>query len=206
MDTVEAHDQVPLKAAEDPDKLGTVPTAPEWEIFGRSRGVVLPQCDLWRAIRQRAVLRGDHPTCDPLLRGWYGDLRKFRSFGADSQPIAGLYAAGEVAGGVHGNKLTEIIFGRVAGQMCAGYKSDDKVRSTSGRIVGLSGKVEASKLAGGSYEEKMKSNLPAKKRKEGVHRVHRWRGREAHEGRRCLCRFAWPRAKCVEFPVPASRW
>ena len=55
-------------------------------------------------------------TCDPLLRGWFGDLRKFCSLA-----IAGLHAAGEVAGGVHGNSrpgahslLDCVVFGRVS--------------------------------------------------------------------------------------------
>ena len=67
----------------------------------------------------------------------FGDLRKLSSLAADYQPIAGLHAAGEVAGGVHGNSrpgahsvLDCAVFGRVAGQACARYMSDDKVKAT----------------------------------------------------------------------------
>merc|ERR1719199_1816133 len=48
--------------------------------------------------------------------------------GATGKPIKGLYAAGEIAGGVHGNNrlggnslLDCVVFGRVAGKHCAEY-------------------------------------------------------------------------------------
>jgi len=57
---------------------------------------------------------------------------------ADGQAIPGLYAAGEVAGGVHGNNrlggnslLDCVVFGRVAGKACAKYMLGDDVRDTS---------------------------------------------------------------------------
>ena len=97
--------------------------------------------------------------------------------GPDSQAIRGLYAAGEVAGGVHGNNrlggnslLNCVVFGRVAGVACAKYMLGDKVKATSLAELsggGLSGNVEASKLAGGSYEDTMNSSseAPVKKQK-----------------------------------------
>merc|ERR1712179_548397 len=82
-----------------------------------------------------------------------------------SGPIAGLYAAGEVAGGVHGNNrlggnslLDCVVFGRVAGQACAKYMLGDDMKETSLMELsggGLSGSVEGSKLSGGSYEDGM---------------------------------------------------
>jgi len=81
------------------------------------------------------------------------------------ESIPGLYAAGEVAGGVHGNNrlggnslLDCVVFGRVAGQACAKYMLGDNVKETSLAELsggGLSGAVEASKLSGGSYEDGM---------------------------------------------------
>merc|ERR1711937_722008 len=81
--------------------------------------------------------------------------------------IPGLYAAGEIAGGVHGNNrlggnslLDCVVFGRVAGKAAAKYmlgadmKDVDLCEVTGG---GLTGSVEGSKLAGGSYEDKMNS-------------------------------------------------
>ena len=54
------------------------------------------------------------------------------------QAIPGLYAAGEVAGGVHGNNrlggnslLDCVVFGRVAGKDCAKYMLGDKMKSSS---------------------------------------------------------------------------
>merc|ERR1712012_1473005 len=79
--------------------------------------------------------------------------------------IPGLYAAGEVAGGVHGNNrlggnslLDCVVFGRVAGKAAAKYILGDDVKPTSLNDLsggGLSGKVESSKLSGGSYEDGM---------------------------------------------------
>merc|ERR1711902_202551 len=53
------------------------------------------------------------------------------------KPIAGLYAAGEVAGGVHGNNrlggnslLDCVVFGRVAGKHCARYLLGGKIQET----------------------------------------------------------------------------
>ena len=53
-----------------------------------------------------------------------------------AKPIPGLYAAGEVAGGVHGNNrlggnslLDCVVFGRVAGRHCAKYMLGDKFKN-----------------------------------------------------------------------------
>merc|ERR1719238_1199904 len=79
--------------------------------------------------------------------------------------IPGLYAAGEVAGGVHGNNrlggnslLDCVVFGRVAGRHAAKYMLGADVKKTSLKDLsggGLTGAVESSKLAGGSYEDTM---------------------------------------------------
>merc|ERR1719203_424588 len=85
------------------------------------------------------------------------------------EAIPGLYAAGEVAGGVHGNNrlggnslLDCVVLGRVAGKACAKYMLGDDMKETdlielSGG--GLSGAVEGSKNAGGSYEDNMNKPL-----------------------------------------------
>merc|ERR1739848_208984 len=77
--------------------------------------------------------------------------------GANGKAIPGLYAAGEVAGGVHGNNrlggnslLDCVVFGRVAGKHCCEYVLGDDVKETSLLELsggGLSGAVEASKNA-----------------------------------------------------------
>merc|ERR1712151_1473673 len=100
--------------------------------------------------------------------------------GPEGKAIPGLYAAGEVAGGVHGNNrlggnslLDCVVFGRVSGVAAAKYILGDDVKPTDLNELsggGLSGAVESSKLSGGSYEDSMnKSNAaaaaPAKEKK-----------------------------------------
>ncbi|CAJ1375942.1 unnamed protein product, partial [Effrenium voratum] len=70
--------------------------------------------------------------------------------------IPGLYAAGEVAGGVHGNNrlggnslLDCVVFGRVAGKACAKYMLGDKMKSMDLKELsggGLAADAPASKL------------------------------------------------------------
>merc|ERR1719228_2297669 len=83
----------------------------------------------------------------------------------DGKVIPGLYAAGEVMGGVHGNNrlggnslLDCVVFGRVSGKACAKYMLGNDVKDTSLIELsggGLTGAVESSKLSGGSYEDNM---------------------------------------------------
>merc|ERR1719162_2646821 len=80
--------------------------------------------------------------------------------GANGKAIPGLYAAGEVAGGVHGsnrlggNSLLDcVVFGRVAAQHCAKYMLGDRVKETnlavlSGEITEYTGIVVGGGLAG----------------------------------------------------------
>ncbi|CAJ1385754.1 unnamed protein product [Effrenium voratum] len=91
--------------------------------------------------------------------------------GPNNTAIPGLYAAGEVAGGVHGNNrlggnslLDCVVFGRVAGQAAAKYMLGSDVKNVDLKDItggGLTGAVESSKLAGGSYEDKMNTAAAA---------------------------------------------
>ncbi|KAL9139005.1 succinate dehydrogenaase [Amphidinium carterae] len=84
---------------------------------------------------------------------------------AKGKAIPGLYAAGEVAGGVHGNNrlggnslLDCVVFGRVSGRAAAKYILGGDVKPTSLQDLsggGLSGEVKASKFSGGAYEDNM---------------------------------------------------
>merc|ERR1711972_54138 len=93
--------------------------------------------------------------------------------------IKGLYCAGEVAGGVHGNNrlggnslLDCVVFGRVTGLAATKYilggdvKKVDLKELTGG---GLTGEVKSSKFSGGSYEDNMNESkvagAPVKKEK-----------------------------------------
>lgn len=84
--------------------------------------------------------------------------------GANGRPIPGLYAAGEVMGGVHGNNrlggnslLDCVVYGRVAGKACANYMLGSNVKATSLSVLsggGISGGgTQKSALSGGSYED-----------------------------------------------------
>merc|ERR1712179_173777 len=82
-------------------------------------------------------------------------------YGQNGSIIPGLYAAGEVAGGVHGNNrlggnslLDCVVFGRVAAKHCCKYMLGPDMKETSLKELsggGLTGAVESSKNAGGSY-------------------------------------------------------
>merc|ERR1719453_1310563 len=91
--------------------------------------------------------------------------------GANGQAIPGLYCAGEIAGGVHGNNrlggnslLDCVVFGRVAGKHCAQYMLGSDMKPTSLIELsggGLTGDVQGSKMAGGSYEDNMNKGTAA---------------------------------------------
>merc|ERR1719183_1228769 len=101
--------------------------------------------------------------------------------GKSGAPIKGLYCAGEVAGGVHGNNrlggnslLDCVVFGRVTGVAATKYILGNDVKKVNLKELtggGLSGAVTGSKFSGGSYEDGMNENkggaagAPAKKEK-----------------------------------------
>ena len=80
-------------------------------------------------------------TIAPVIRCGMGGLEIDEDsavLGSGSEAIRGLYAAGEVAGGVHGDNRLEgnsllgcVVFGRVAGAARAKYTLGDKVKATS---------------------------------------------------------------------------
>lgn len=89
---------------------------------------------------------------------------KSEVIGANGKPIPGLYAAGEVMGGVHGNNrlggnslLDCVVYGRVSGKACAEYLLGSRVKQTALKDLsggGISGGgTEKSALSGGSYED-----------------------------------------------------
>merc|ERR1719218_352485 len=94
--------------------------------------------------------------------------------------INGLYCAGEVAGGVHGNNrlggnslLDCVVFGRVTGKAATKYILGNDMKPVDLKVLtggGLSGDVKSSKFSGGSYEDNMNegkagaAGAPAKKK------------------------------------------
>merc|ERR1711988_353718 len=86
-------------------------------------------------------------------------------------PIKGLYCAGEVAGGVHGNNRLEgnslldcVVFGRVTGVAATKYILGNDVKKVDLKELtggGLTGEVKSSKFSGGSYEDNMNESKKA---------------------------------------------
>ena len=89
---------------------------------------------------------------------------KQKVIGANGQPIKGLFCAGEVMGGVHGNNrlggnslLDCVVYGRVAGKACSDYMLGSRQKATDLKVLSgggiTGGGTEKSKLSGGSYED-----------------------------------------------------
>jgi succinate dehydrogenase/fumarate reductase flavoprotein subunit len=96
----------------------------------------------------------------PVLHYTMGGVQidaESRVIDVDNKPIPGLFAAGEVAGGVHGaNRLGGssllgcVVFGRVSGDSAAAYllqQTTAAVSKAGGRLGTISGHLEAPKAA-----------------------------------------------------------
>jgi hypothetical protein len=92
----------------------------------------------------------------PVLHYTMGGLEidpESRVIDKDGKPISGLFAAGEVAGGVHGaNRLGGssllgcVVFGRVSGDSAAAYllqTTSAIVQKAGGRLSSLAGQLES---------------------------------------------------------------
>jgi hypothetical protein len=97
----------------------------------------------------------------PVLHYTMGGLEidpESRVVGTDGKPIPGLFAAGEVAGGVHGaNRLGGssllgcVVFGRVSGDSAAAYllqRTGEVIAKAGGRLGALAGQLGSSASAG----------------------------------------------------------
>ena len=77
----------------------------------------------------------------------------------DGTAIAGLFAAGEVTGGVHGanrlggNAVTDIVvFGRISGSKAASYVADNG-GNTEAEITAEAGEAEAAPAVQGNFKD-----------------------------------------------------
>lgn len=92
--------------------------------------------------------------------------------GTDGKPVPGLFAAGEVAGGVHGaNRLGGssllgcVVFGRVAGDSAAAYllqATSVAVAKAGGRLGAIAGQVSGQSSSSSSTSS---SSAPPPQRK-----------------------------------------
>merc|ERR1711953_52338 len=194
-ETHEGHYQAAKKTEKDPDG-GPYPAYPSGKSWDEPSGKTWGGKKFYHNIISGSEVKTQEfyvAIITPVIHYCMGGLEidaEGAVLGA-SGVIKGLYAAGEVAGGVHGNNrlggnslLDCVVFGRVAGQAAAKYILGDDVKPTSLIELsggGLTGKVEGSKLSGGSYEDTMNKSAasapaaaaggktaaaPAKKKKE----------------------------------------
>merc|ERR1712048_342209 len=168
--THERHYQAALKTEKDPDG-GSWPAYPSGKSWDEASG----KTGSGKKFYHNIIPGSQVPTepfyvaiITPVIHYCMGGLEiDVNSMCMDSngKGINGLYAAGEVAGGVHGNNrlggnslLDCVVFGRVAGRHAALAMLGPDAKDTSLDELsggGLSGKVEGSALAGGSYEDNM---------------------------------------------------
>jgi len=169
-ETTEAHYQAAKKTEKDPDG-GSWPAYPSGKSWDEASGKTGSGKKFYHNIINGAAVKTEPfyvAIITPVIHYCMGGLEidvNSACIGANGKPIPGLYAAGEVAGGVHGNNrlggnslLDCVVFGRVAAKHCAKYMLGDDVKETSLKDLsggGLSGAVQGSKFSGGSYEDGM---------------------------------------------------
>jgi len=176
--THEAHYQAAQNAAKDPEG-GPWPAYPSGKSWDEPSGKTGSGKKYYHNVISGSQVASEPfyvAIITPVIHYCMGGLEidaDSRVLGAGGKAIPGLYAAGEVAGGVHGNNrlggnslLDCVVFGRVSGKHCAKYILGEKAQPTKLADLsggGLSGAVEGSKLAGGSYEDSMNKGTAAKK-------------------------------------------
>merc|ERR1711948_21219 len=142
--THDEHYQAAKKTEKDPDG-GSFPAYPSGKKFFHN---IIPGSAVKSEIFYVAIIT-------PVIHYCMGGLEidtDSAVLGQDGKAIPGLYAAGEVAGGVHGNNrlggnslLDCVVFGRVAGRHCAKYMLGADMKDTSLKELsggGLSGAVQ----------------------------------------------------------------
>merc|ERR1712012_644998 len=169
--THDAHHEAAMKTEKDPDG-GSWPAYPSGKSWDEASGKTGSGKKFYHNIIPGSAVATEEfyvAIITPIIHYCMGGLEIDTDSAVLSTStgvaIPGLYAAGEVAGGVHGNNrlggnslLDCVVFGRVAGKAAAKYILGDDMKPTSLSDLsggGLSGKVESSKLSGGSYEDGM---------------------------------------------------
>merc|ERR1712127_758595 len=169
-ETHEAHYQAAKKTEKDPNG-GSWPAYPSGKSWDEASGKTGSGKKFYHNIITGSAVAKEEfyvAIITPVIHYCMGGLEidvNSAVYGQDGNIIQGLYAAGEVAGGVHGNNrlggnslLDCVVFGRVSGKHACKWilgkdvKATDLMKLSKG---GLSGEVTSSKLAGGSYEDNM---------------------------------------------------
>merc|ERR1712003_386077 len=169
VDTHQAHYEAAKKTEKDPDG-GSWPAYPSGKSWDEPSGKTGSGKKFYHNIIQGSAVPTEPfyvAIITPVIHYCMGGLAidvDSQCLDANEKKIPGLYAAGEVAGGVHGNNrlggnslLDCVVFGRVAGKHCVqcmnGKIVETSLKDLSGG--GLTGDVQSSKLSGGSYEDGM---------------------------------------------------
>merc|ERR1712241_724733 len=174
--THDEHYQAAKKTEKDPDG-GSYPAYPSGKSWDAASGKTGSGKKFYHNIIPGSAVKSEPfyvAIITPVIHYCMGGLEidvNSAVVNANGQAIPGLYAAGEVAGGVHGNNrlggnslLDCVVFGRVAGKHCAKYMLGSAMKDTSLAQLsggGLTGAVESSKFSGGSYEDGMNKAAPA---------------------------------------------
>ncbi|CAE8585710.1 unnamed protein product [Polarella glacialis] len=168
--THEAHYQAAKKTEKDPDG-GSWPAYPSGKSWDECSGKTGSGKKFYHNVIAGSAVKSEPfyvAIITPVIHYCMGGLEidtDSAVVGAGNKAIPGLYAAGEVAGGVHGNNrlggnslLDCVVFGRVAGLAATKYMLGADLKTVDLNLIsggGLTGAVESSKLAGGSYEDTM---------------------------------------------------
>jgi len=166
----EAHFQSAKKTEKDPDG-GPYPAYPSGKSWDEASGKTGSGKKFYHNIIPGSKVKAEPfyvAIITPVIHYCMGGLEidvESAVVNGKGEAIPGLYAAGEVAGGVHGNNrlggnslLDCVVFGRVAGQACAKYMLGDDMKETSLFDLsggGLAGDTDGPKTGGGSYEDGM---------------------------------------------------
>merc|ERR1711998_29979 len=143
---VDAHDQhyqAAKKTDKDPDG-GSFPAYPSGKSWDEPSGKTGSGKKFFHNIIPGSAVASEPfyvAIITPVIHYCMGGLEvtvHSRVLGPNGKAIPGLYAAGEVAGGVHGNNrlggnslLDCVVFGRVAGKHCAKYMLGNDMKETS---------------------------------------------------------------------------
>merc|ERR1719162_1725566 len=160
----EAHYQSAKKTEKDPDG-GSWPAYPSGRSWDEASGKTGSGKKFYHNMIPGSAVKSEPfyvAIITPVIHYCMGGLEidvDSAVIGANGKAIPGLYAAGEVAGGVHGNNrlggnslLDCVVFGRVAGKHCCEYMLGSDIKETSLLELsggGLTGGVEASNKSGG---------------------------------------------------------
>merc|ERR1711976_762975 len=162
----EAHYQASLKQASDPEG-GPFPAYPSGKTWDEPSGKTGSGKKFFHN-----VIPGSKVATEPFYVAIITPVIHYCMGGLEIDPnslvvnqkgaaIPGLYAAGEVAGGVHGNNrlggnslLDCVVFGRVSGKHAAQWILGQDVKATDLKVISQGGKTSGS-LCGGSYEDDM---------------------------------------------------